>query len=1153
MNHARNTLRIVAVFALVAAVVAIGNMVGGKSVAAQSPAEAGAHQIRVAAWLTSEGTAKLAGQYYDGADWSEPVEPDGNELPTSDDARLQRWFDTGTVDFSGHEFRLSARRLEDGRLELALQEMNGDEPGWRHLTEYRWIPADSPTGQWLATGPIRLFADDDPLNYVPRVTNWGRHAVNVAYNSYVNHERKVTSWVQTDSEEGGQWGADDYGGRLHIACDHGRSFNVTLDGLSVQTEEALPVILTIDGVPQPAADWRVRNWPSEEPTHAALQPPDKRALYQQLRHASRVSAEVAGVGGTHTWYLTETFRTPIQDNLDRCGYHVLGQVRVPSPTYVPVINDWTRRGDVILHAHFNDDGSVNSRVDTMHPETDVRLRQACWGTNMVVEIVDLPYIETLSVAVAWNIDDHGSVVEFWDAQEQWRSDDTQPRRTYLSPPSANVMLERLRAGRSFTIWIDTGDVSPIEIDLGNGRLLDQLAAAGGFGPITFDLRHTFNTPLQGNIDECGNIVRGESREAVYEQYVPIANASGTTAHGHDWSAGTWNDDGTFWTAVRNHQPLPGGGSTALDLHCNGQGGVGFVVGSAPLIEAEQVEATLRLDDGEAITEQWRYHEWGSEDNRHANFASPDVRDLIARLKRVSTLTFEVAEHSFGPVTFNVAGFFDTPIQPNIDNCRDYQPSAQRELDPRYVPIVNANGSVSDTLTFEANQGDQGIASYANHTLAHDDAPGGALRLRVGCWSSDRPDVKIEPLPVIEDATGAEVTILINGYPKFRETWHLGTYGDTMTAFAANSGALYNLLRRASSVTIEIDGAGLGPLTFDLSGMFDTPIQENIDECGRYRPGETRELQTTQSQQDSSIGHSVTRGGGTIPFSFAWQTRQQNGAEQYYLRFGCSTTGAELRFRGAVFGDLSGTEVDVVWAIDDGVKQLQTWNVDGTSEPPWVSPDSAAATISAWRGGTTLSLTLVTDTPHTERFDLAGLFGTAAQDSMDECLVAERPEHSLPAGLVAPNTDGNTSYRSARLYGAGFDHTALWVRLPSDSAPDWAGYSTTFVLWCGIDGRTAIVYGVGLDRSVAIAGGTISVTYSVNGGPGVSRTWDVWPFTSNAYNLSPQDDQVFYQAIQGADTLTITVASDPEFVETYDLAGNGFWETPVQPNLDACGG
>ena len=32
-----------------------------------------------------------------------------------------------------------------------------------------------------------------------------------------------------------------------------------------------------------------------------------------------------------------------------------------------------------------------------------------------------------------------------------------------------------------------------------------------------------------------------------------------------------------------------------------------------------------------------------------------------------------------------------------------------------------------------------------------------------------------------------------------------------------------------------------------------------------------------------------------------------------------------------------------------------------------------------------------------------------------------------------------------------------------------------------------------------------------------------------------------------------VASDPEFVETYDFAGNGFWSTPVQPNLDACVG
>ncbi len=79
---------------------------------------------------------------------------------------------------------------------------------------------------------------------------------------------------------------------------------------------------------------------------------------------------------------------------------------------------------------------------------------------------------------------------------------------------------------------------------------------------------------------------------------------------------------------------------------------------------------------------------------------------------------------------------------------------------------------------------------------------------------------------------------------------------------------------------------------------------------------------------------------------------------------------------------------------------------------------------------------------------------------------------------------------------------------------------------------------------------VSVTYGVNGGPGVAGTWDVWPWGS-WYAISPQDDEAFYQAILGSDTLAITVASDPEYTETYDLKGNGFWTTPVQPNLDAC--
>ncbi|MYC02878.1 MAG: hypothetical protein F4X58_13265 [Chloroflexi bacterium] len=1263
--------------------------------------------VRIAAQLTDEHTVRLAWQFFSGASWNERFEPDANEFSISSDDAVNRWFDTARIVFEGHEFRLSARLQDDGRLELALQEMDGNEPDWRHLTDYRWIPADSPTGEWLSTGPIQLFADDDPLNHVPRVTNWDRHSHAVVYNSYFDHEGRVTSWVQTQSEEQGQWGSDDFGGQLHVACNQGRGYQVTLDGLPIQAVDSLPITLTIDGAPQPTTDWSVSNWPREEPTHSAMNPPDARALFLKLRDATSLSAEIVGVGTTHTWDLTQSFETPIQDNLDRCGHHVAGQHRVaPSPSFVPVINDWTRRGDVIQHAHFNDDGSTNSRVDTLDPQSGARLRQACWGDRLVIEMLDLPYFEAQTATIGWSIDGRATVLESWAAAEQWRSDDTQPLRTYLSAPDPRRMLEGLRGGRSITVWVNDGVVSAVELDLGGDSLLSQLAAAGGIGPITFDLRQTFNTPLQGNIDECGNIARGQSRQAVYDLYVPIANVGGTTPAGHEWSAGGWSDDGTFWTAVRSYQPLPDGGRAALDLHCNGQGGVGFVVSGGPLIDAERVEATLRLDGGDPFTEQWGVHQWGSADDRHVNIFAPDSRALIARIKGVSTFTFEVPEHDFGPLEFSVIGFLDTPIQPNIDNCRFYQPGAQRELDPRYVPIVNLHGSVSETLTYEASQGDEGIASYVNRTLLHDDAPGGALRLRIGCWSNNHPEVKIDSVPLIDDATRVDITINVDGYPEIREEWHMHNYEGGATAFAPNDAALYNLLRRASSVTIEIDGADLGPLTFDLTGMFDSPVQENIDECGRYRPGatrelyvpivneqgitddgigfvasqtgqkiytsvysslgqvdggpwlnvacqtdgmigvqlsilpdldvdeielsirygdevaatelwsyhkfqqqegglatpgnsvemiaqlrratfvtiearqigwgpftfgvvglfhtpvqpnldncgdyhpsQTRELQAVQSQPESNVGHNLFRAGGAIPSLIAWQQHRLDGAEQSYLGFGCSAAGANMRVRGAVFGELTGTQVDVVWAVDDGTKQLETWNVNGS----WASPQSAEATIAAWRGAATLTLKLLTETPDTQQFDLAGLFSTSLQDQIDECLAIERPDQSLPAGTVPQTTEGNTSYRSGRQWGAGFDSTALWITVPSDSAPSWAGYSTLFLLSCGMDGRTAAIYGVGLDRSAAIKGETVEVSYSVNGGRAITRTWDVWHWTADASVVSPQDDEAFYQAIKGADTLTITVASDPEFVETYDLAGNGFWDTPVQPNLDACVG
>ncbi|MYJ58712.1 MAG: hypothetical protein F4088_07680 [Chloroflexi bacterium] len=68
----------------------------------------------------------------------------------------------------------------------------------------------------------------------------------------------------------------------------------------------------------------------------------------------------------------------------------------------------------------------------------------------------------------------------------------------------------------------------------------------------------------------------------------------------------------------------------------------------------------------------------------------------------------------------------------------------------------------------------------------------------------------------------------------------------------------------------------------------------------------------------------------------------------------------------------------------------------------------------------------------------------------------------------------------------------------------------------------------------------------------SETWNAWTQVFD-YAISPMDDLTFYWALKSASTLTIRVESEPSISKTYELAKHNFWDTPVQPNIDACGG
>ena len=58
----------------------------------------------------------------------------------------------------GSEVRIAARRLDDGRIEFALQQRQGSSWGQRELPRSRFFPTDAAAGRWLSSTPLRLGA-----------------------------------------------------------------------------------------------------------------------------------------------------------------------------------------------------------------------------------------------------------------------------------------------------------------------------------------------------------------------------------------------------------------------------------------------------------------------------------------------------------------------------------------------------------------------------------------------------------------------------------------------------------------------------------------------------------------------------------------------------------------------------------------------------------------------------------------------------------------------------------------------------------------------------------------------------------------------------------------------------------------------------------
>lgn len=494
--------------------------------------------------------------------------------------------------------------------------------------------------------------------------------------------------------------------------------------------------------------------------------------------------------------------------------------------FAPLVGASGRASAAIEFRSWHDDDGVHTWVTSRVASEDavdgvLYLTQACWNSRERRLWIDgLPgpagaMLLMTSEAPGPQMADFGAVevdlaIDGGDTDTQyWRLIGESGRYTVTAGTHAPGLLEALRGATSLTVSV-IGSSLP---------------------KATFDLRDMFDTRVQGNIDECGNYAD--------PAWTPVTEArSGTTEAGATYSV-EYPDwlDGVRLTQVLIHASTPAseaeGQSTHFWMDCR-QGRHTYEIGGLPSTPEGEYVVRSRVDDGDWIDETGNV--WVAD----GGFVFVHPAFDYERLRGGETLMIEIALDPTFRATFDLAALFDTPVQPNIDNC------GVRLWSPTYVPVMDVSGSsrAGETELFWSAflLGDD-VLTHVDIRTPVEESPRGFLLLSNACHSFGMT-LSVGELERT-DAESLQVTLEIDGIAMPAHAWSVTqvTFVDGSEfsqVDAPNPERLAAQLRYASSLTVAIDGSGLPPVTFDLAGMFDTPIQENIDNCGNYKPGETRE-------------------------------------------------------------------------------------------------------------------------------------------------------------------------------------------------------------------------------------------------------------------------------------------------------------------------
>ena len=208
------------------------------------------------------------------------------------------------------EVRITAQKHEDGRIEFAVQQREGDEWGNRIRPSGRFLPPNPPEGRWLNSTPVTIGEFGEVSEGAPFPLPDGLSSMDAVSDNGVEfslEQDPITGQVETTiTADSGDWYGYD---RLMLRCSKEGLLTVSFGDSAWRDAEVhwkLDTGLT-----------RRENWSAGDDGH---EPPDARVFMLNLHGANRLTISIPSrYSDPFTIDVRGVTETPAQANLDRCG------------------------------------------------------------------------------------------------------------------------------------------------------------------------------------------------------------------------------------------------------------------------------------------------------------------------------------------------------------------------------------------------------------------------------------------------------------------------------------------------------------------------------------------------------------------------------------------------------------------------------------------------------------------------------------------------------------------------------------------------------------------------------------------------------------------------------------------------------------------